>query len=125
MSKSNATDEEEFDWVQFKKDYAVTRVETQKEKFVRKFKENPMVPIGKVYTGKKITKFSVLRLSHRIFLCIGCAATTVALGLGLWNFRKGNSRMSQKMMRARIGAQGFTVMALLVGVLMTMSKPSS
>lgn len=100
MSKTNATDEEQFDWVQFKKDYADTNVETQKEKLVRKFKENPLVPIG-------------------------CAATTVALGLGLWNFRKGNSKMSQTMMRARIGAQGFTVFALLVGVVMTMSKSSS
>lgn len=46
MSKTNATDEEQFDWVQFKKDYADTNVETQKEKLVRKFKENPLVPIG-------------------------------------------------------------------------------
>ncbi|XP_037026217.1 HIG1 domain family member 2A, mitochondrial [Bradysia coprophila] len=100
MSNPNTTDEDQFDWVQFKKDYAVSRVETQKEKLVRKFKENPLVPVG-------------------------CAATTLALGLGLWNFRKGNSKMSQTMMRARIGAQGFTVFALLVGVAMTMSKSSS
>lgn len=46
MSKTNTTDEEQFDWVQFKKDYADTNVETQKEKLVRKFKENPLVPIG-------------------------------------------------------------------------------
>jgi len=100
MSKSNTTDQDEFDWVQFKKDYAVSNVETKKEKLLRKIKENPLVPIG-------------------------CAATTVALGVGLWNFRKGNSQMSQTMMRVRIGAQGFTVFALIVGVAMTMAKSSS
>lgn len=54
----------------------------------------------------------------------GCVATTLALGFGLWNFRQGNSRMSQNMMRVRIGAQGFTVFALVVGVAMTMAKTS-
>lgn len=46
MSKSNDTDEEQFDWVQFKKDYAVSHVESKKEKLLRKIGENPLVPIG-------------------------------------------------------------------------------
>lgn len=39
-------DEEQFDWVQFKKDYSVEHAETQKEKLLRKIGENPLVPIG-------------------------------------------------------------------------------
>lgn len=42
----NASDEDQFDWVQFKKDYAVEHGETRKEKLVRKITENPLVPIG-------------------------------------------------------------------------------
>lgn len=49
----------------------------------------------------------------------GCLATTAALTAGLYNFRTGNRKMSQLMMRSRIAAQGFTVMALVVGVVMT------
>ncbi|KAJ6639679.1 HIG1 domain family member 2A, mitochondrial [Pseudolycoriella hygida] len=99
MSNPSDKAEEEFDWVQFKKDYAVSNVESKRDKLIRKIKENPLVPIG-------------------------CLATATALGMGLWQFRKGNSKMSQTMMRVRIGAQGFTVLALLVGVMMTMSKPT-
>lgn len=119
MSKSNATtDDEQFDWVQFKKDYAVSNVESKKEKLMRKIKENPLVPIGK---WKFIISITIPFPNDSISV-LGCAATTVALGMGLWNFRKGNSQMSQTMMRVRIGAQGFTVLALLVGVAMTMAK---
>ncbi|XP_049280105.1 HIG1 domain family member 2A, mitochondrial [Anopheles funestus] len=85
---------EELDWIQMRKDFAGVHAETTKEKMVRKINENPLVPIG-------------------------CAATLTALGFGLWNFRQGRSQMSQYMMRARILAQGFTVLALIIGVGMT------
>lgn len=52
----------------------------------------------------------------------GCAATVGALSYGLWSFRTGKTRMSQQMMRLRIVAQGFTITALVVGVLMTTGK---
>lgn len=120
MSKSSATDEDQFDWVQFKKDYAVSNVETKKEKLLRKIKENPLVPIG-----MEIHEIFIAVCFIIVFVALGCAATTVALGMGLWNFRKGDSKMSQTMMRVRIGAQGFTVFALIVGVAMTMAKSSS
>lgn len=45
MSKSSVTDEDQFDWVQFKKDYS-SNEESKKEKLLRKIKENPLVPIG-------------------------------------------------------------------------------
>ncbi|EDW29925.1 GL15894 [Drosophila persimilis] len=87
--------EEELDWIQLRQDLGpVIEVETTKEKLQRKIKENPLVPIG-------------------------CLATTAALTMGLYNFRTGNRKMSQLMMRTRIAAQGFTVAALIIGVVMT------
>ncbi|XP_004371362.1 HIG1 domain family member 2A, mitochondrial [Trichechus manatus latirostris] len=72
--------------------------ESFKEKFLRKTRENPMVPIG----------------------CLGTAA---ALGYGLYCFHRGQSRRSQLMMRTRIAAQGFTVAAILVGLAVSAMKP--
>ena len=43
-------------------------------------------------------------------------ATSVALSYGLWQMKTGNRDMSQKMMRLRVVAQGFTVVALVAGV---------
>ncbi|XP_017063788.1 HIG1 domain family member 2A, mitochondrial [Drosophila eugracilis] len=87
--------EEELDWIQLRQDLGpVVEMETTKEKLQRKIKENPLVPLG-------------------------CLATTAALTAGLYNFRTGNRKMSQLMMRTRIAAQGFTVLALVVGVVMT------
>ncbi|KAM9850265.1 HIG1 domain family member 2A, mitochondrial [Aulostomus maculatus] len=72
--------------------------ETVKQRFIRKTKENPFVPIG----------------------CIGTAG---ALTYGLIAFQKGKTRQSQLLMRGRIFAQGFTVVALIVGVLGAALKP--
>lgn len=55
-------------------------------------------------------------------LFAGCLATTAALTYGLYSFRKGERKMSQYMMRTRIAAQGFTVMALVIGLAMSASK---
>ncbi|XP_022115050.1 HIG1 domain family member 2A, mitochondrial isoform X2 [Pieris rapae] len=95
MAEAEPTD---LDWVQLRREMGViNRAETTQEKFARKFKENPFVPIG-------------------------CAATAGALSYGLWCFRTGRTKMSQTMMRARIVAQGFTITALVVGVVMTAGK---
>ncbi|KAJ8282722.1 hypothetical protein COCON_G00052410 [Conger conger] len=69
-----------------------------KEKFMRKAKENPFVPIG-------------------------CLGTAGALTYGLIAFKHGKTRQSQLLMRARILAQGFTVVAIIVGVVATAIKP--
>jgi hypothetical protein len=61
------------------------------EKFMRKTKANPFVPIG-------------------------LAMTIGALSYGLWQLKTGDRVMSQKMMRLRVAAQGFTLVALLGGV---------
>lgn len=76
----------------------IFQTETFKEKFMRKFKENPFVPIG-------------------------CVGTAGALMWGLRAFNQGKTRQSQLMMRGRIVAQGFTVVAIIVGVLGTALKP--
>ncbi|TRY54656.1 hypothetical protein DNTS_031197 [Danionella cerebrum] len=65
--------------------------EGYKEKLIRRTMENPFVPIG-------------------------CLATVSALGFGLRAFLQGQTQQSQRMMRARIFAQGFTVVAILTGV---------
>lgn len=58
--------------------------------------------------------------SSIIQLCIiGCALTAGALSYGMYQMKTGNRHMSQRMMRLRILAQGFTVVALLFGVLNT------
>lgn len=46
--KISEDDLKEFDWIQLRKDIGNTHPsETQKEKLIRKFSENPVVPIGK------------------------------------------------------------------------------
>ncbi|XP_074530704.1 HIG1 domain family member 2A, mitochondrial [Halichoeres trimaculatus] len=72
--------------------------ETFKEKFIRKTKENPFVPIG-------------------------CLGTAGALIYGLRAFHQGKTRQSQLLMRGRIFAQGFTVVAIIFGVFATAVKP--
>ncbi|XP_037938081.1 HIG1 domain family member 2A, mitochondrial [Teleopsis dalmanni] len=90
---------EELEWIQMRRDFDSLRQETVKEKMLRKIKSNPLVPIG-------------------------CLATAAALSVGLYNFRTGNRKMSQLMMRARIAAQGFTVIALVTGVVLTYGQKS-
>lgn len=46
----------------------------------------------------------------------GTISTVAALVLGLRNFLRNDHRKQQIMMRARVGAQGFTVLALVGGV---------
>ncbi|XP_072002370.1 HIG1 domain family member 2A, mitochondrial [Engystomops pustulosus] len=66
-------------------------------KFMRKVRENPFVPIG-------------------------CLATAGVLTFGLIAFKQGKTRQSQLLMRARILSQGFTVAAIMVGVVMAAMK---
>lgn len=60
-----------------------------------------------------------------VCMCLGAFATIGALSFGLWNFRLGKRKMSQKMMRMRIAAQGFTVAALISGMFMAASSTNS
>lgn len=71
MSNNTAHDEsfnvEELDWIKLKEEIGgenLKNEETLKEKFQRKFNENPFVPVG-------------------------CGLTAAALIYGLWSFRQG------------------------------------
>ncbi|GAB6025441.1 hypothetical protein CHUAL_011186 [Chamberlinius hualienensis] len=77
-----------------------TQLEGVREKLIRKTKENPFVPFGVL-------------------------ATTVALSYGLWNMKTGNKKKSQVMMRWRIGAQAFTISAIILGIAFGTSKIKS
>ncbi|KAH8266451.1 hypothetical protein KR026_002525 [Drosophila bipectinata] len=113
--------DEELDWVQLRQDLGpIAEVETTKEKLQRKIKENPLVPIGKRRRFLVLSSLGYINQYIIVFL-LGCLATSAALTAGLYNFRTGNRKMSQLMMRSRIAAQGFTVLALIVGVVMTYS----
>lgn len=46
MSEKNASKEFELEWIQLRKDLNMEVGETSREKFLRKFKSNPAVPIG-------------------------------------------------------------------------------
>lgn len=58
------------------------------------------------------------------FLCVGLIATVVILGNGVWQMTTGNRAKSQKMMRARVLAQGFTIAALVGGIVWSARKDS-
>ena len=69
--------------------------------------------------------FCILQMSDvLVFFCPpGCLGTAGALLVGLRAFNQGKTRQSQLMMRGRIVAQGFTVVAIIVGVLSTTLNP--
>ena len=101
-NKREEVDMSKFDWVQFHHDMTHAKTgkphnETAGQKFKRKFADNPFIPIGAL-------------------------ATALALAFGIRAFFKKDVKMSQKMMRARVGAQGFTVLALLTGVWMDLNR---
>lgn len=74
MSNKTAREEtfnaEELDWIKLKEEIggdSLKNEETLKEKFNRKFNENPFVPVG-------------------------CGLTAAALIYGLWSFRQGYNK---------------------------------
>ncbi|XP_037088448.1 HIG1 domain family member 2A, mitochondrial-like [Pollicipes pollicipes] len=84
-------DREDLEWISSLRHDINEHQETASEKFVRKLKANPLVPVG-------------------------CLLTASALSFGLWSFQAGRRQTSQRMMRLRVVAQGFTVVALLGGM---------
>ncbi|GFR32541.1 HIG1 domain family member 2A, mitochondrial [Trichonephila clavata] len=105
MDKENASlsEKERLEWVETFQQ--INQLEAQEKKGIRerminKIKSNPFVPIGML-------------------------ATTAALTVGIYSMKTGNKRRSQLMMRARIFAQGFTVAALLLGIVVaSKTKPT-
>jgi len=70
--------------------HSAVSTETYREKALRKFKQQPLVPVG-------------------------AAATTVALVIAMTKMRKGQSRSFNNWLRVRIVAQGLTVTAVVAG----------
>ncbi|XP_076242219.1 HIG1 domain family member 2A, mitochondrial [Calliopsis andreniformis] len=98
---TNSQTFDEFDWVRVREELDPGIIhETFRQKLLRKTLENPFIPIGTV-------------------------ATVSALVCGLYHFYKGNSKMSNYMMRARVGAQAFTICAFLGGFMITSSRKQS
>lgn len=64
-------------------------------------------------------------VSHCPDLPAGCMGTASALMYGLYCFHRGQSQRSQLMMRTRIAAQGFTVVAILLGLASSAMKARS
>ncbi|KAL6263842.1 hypothetical protein P5V15_003924 [Pogonomyrmex californicus] len=91
MAKAKPDDLDELDWVTVRDELDSSYApETILQKAKRKTQENPFVPIGAL-------------------------ATTVALSVGLISFYRGKSNMQQYMMRARVGAQAFTIICMVAG----------
>ncbi|CAH1155969.1 unnamed protein product [Phaedon cochleariae] len=98
VSELTEEDIAKFDWLTLRKDMdRALPLESTYQKLIRKFNENPFVPIG-------------------------CLATAGALVYGIWSFRTGQRKMSQYMMRTRVVAQGLTILAMIVGVSMGAQK---
>lgn len=55
-------------------------------------------------------------------MCVGLIATVVILTNGVWSMTKGDRAKSQRLMRARVMAQGFTVAALVGGIMWSTLK---
>lgn len=48
MAQPNSINQQELEWIQMRKDFNEDKIETSREKFMRKFKQNPLVPIGEL-----------------------------------------------------------------------------
>lgn len=49
QESSSAQTNPELEWIQMKRAIGSVEVETSSEKFMRKFKSNPLVPIGEIF----------------------------------------------------------------------------
>ncbi|GFY37410.1 HIG1 domain family member 2A, mitochondrial [Trichonephila inaurata madagascariensis] len=105
MDKENASlsEKEKLEWVETFQHINQLQAQEKKgirERMINKIKSNPFVPIGML-------------------------ATTAALSVGVYSMKTGNKKRSQLMMRTRILAQGFTVAALLLGIVVaSKTKPT-
>ena len=100
-------------------------------RFFRKAKENPFVPIGQPLFFTVDSSFLLATSPGHFCVCLcldhshaGCLATVGALSFGLVQFKRGNMARSQLAMRLRVLAQGGTVIALIAGVLVSSMKSS-
>lgn len=79
----------------------------------------PPGPKAETFAGKLVTK-----IKRDPLVPIGCVATAVILGGGLYTLVSNNPSLSQRFMRARILAQGATVVMLCTGGLFLIARVS-
>uniref|UniRef100_A0A8C0HLG6 HIG1 domain-containing protein n=1 Tax=Buteo japonicus TaxID=224669 RepID=A0A8C0HLG6_9AVES len=77
---------------------------------------------GVSWSSKRLPCPAPLSRPSVLLFSAGCLCTVGILTYGLISFKRGNTRQSQLMMRARILAQGFTFAALLGGMVVTAMK---
>lgn len=81
------------------------------QKFQRRLKEEPLIPLG--------TNYFILNNTHssptNFFLFSGCAATCYALFRAYRSMKAKDSQELNRMFRARIYAQFFTLFAVVAG----------
>lgn len=84
--------------------------ETYQEKALRKFKQEPLVPLG--------TSNSTWEWSASPIFTIGALATTFTLLMAANKLRKRQSKDMNYWLRARVIAQGFTIVAVVASAWM-------
>ncbi|GFT39517.1 HIG1 domain family member 2A [Nephila pilipes] len=103
LSNMDKEEKERLEWIETFDHLNQLQIQDKKgirERMINKIKSNPFVPIGML-------------------------ATTAALTAGVISMRSGNKKRSQLMMRARVLAQGFTVAAILIGIVVAAkTKPT-
>lgn len=143
-TKTAADGTEEFDWIQLSMDLQDPGKEEFVDKFWRKVKSNPFVPIGMLYFCPLFFPCGTFHDSPQI---PGAFGATGALIYGLYSMKNNDSRMSQLMvgivdwlssflsmdninwsifypqMRTRIGAQAFAIVALVTGLILANPLP--
>jgi hypothetical protein len=87
-------------------------LETWSNKFSRKFKENPWVPLGAFWSLSALKLNAFINISH-----IGCLATCGALVMSAVKMRAGKPKSMNYWLRARVVLQGVTLVALVAGSL--------
>jgi len=85
--------------------------EPQTNRLIRKFKEEPLVPIGMLFY------FYHFFLYLWLIYYSGAITTAVCLTMGLISMKRNDSKKQQFYMRGRVFAQGFTICAVAFGML--------
>jgi hypothetical protein len=80
--------------------------ENRWQKLTRRLKEEPLVPLGMP---------PAIRPMYCLTFSIGCALTCWALYHASKSIRSGDQQRTNRMFRARIYAQGFTIVAMVAG----------
>lgn len=79
------------------------------QKVARKLKEEPLVPLGAYFFPVQIMPLLIPAPG------LGIGLTTFAFISAYRAIRRGDSRQANRMFRARVAAQGFTVLAMVAG----------